>query len=39
MKAFVEMLGVADSGQGPLGQEPAVCNAAFPIASPSGEAC
>lgn len=39
MKAFAETLGVAGSGQGPLGQAPTVSSAAFPIAGPSGEAC
>lgn len=39
MKPFAEMFRVADSDQGLLGQEPAVCTGAFPIAGPSGEAC
>lgn len=39
MQPFVEMLRAADGGQGPLGQEPAVCGGAFPIVGPSGEAC
>lgn len=39
MKPFAEMFRVADSGQGLLGQEPAVCTGAFPITGPSGEAC
>lgn len=39
MKPFVERLRAADSGQGPLGQEPAVCGGALPITGPSGEAC
>lgn len=39
MKPFVERLRAADSSQGPLGQEPAVCGGALPITGPSGEAC
>lgn len=39
MKPFTEMFRVADSDQGLLGQEPAVCSGAFPRAGPSGEAC
>lgn len=39
MKPFAEMFRAADSGQGLLGREPAVCIGAFPIAGPSGEAC
>lgn len=39
MKPFAEMFRVADSDQGLLGQEPAVCTGAFLIAGPSGEAC
>lgn len=39
MKPFAEMFGAADSGQGLLGQEPAVCTGACPITGPSGEAC